>query len=124
MSIIITPPTAEHVLHLEQGFFTDGSPDYYRRVVDDEAMFVIPGMGRVTKQQCIDIAASSVPWTSETIDHVETVQLADHVLGLTYHVVAEREGQDPYEAWMSSVWRRTDGHWRLVMTQHSPVIRH
>ena len=109
------------VLKLEHGFFEDGSPDYYREMVDDEAMLVVPGLGRLTKAQCVDAAGQACSWTSHRIDEVEWLDLDDEMVALSYHVVAERRGQDPYEAWMTSVWREQDGRWKLVAHQQTPV---
>lgn len=111
----------DEILALEHDFFTDGSPDFYRRVVADDAMLVVPGLGRFTKAQCVEAAAHAGPWAEHEIDQVDTVAVAEGVVVLSYHVTARRADKPPYEAWMTSVWRRGPRGWRLVAHQQTPV---
>lgn len=114
---------SDEILTLEHGFFTDGSPDFYRRAVADDAMLVVPGMGRLSKAQCVEAAAHAGPWAEHEIDQLHTVAVAEGVVALSYHVTARRAEQPPYEAWMTSVWRRGAGGWQLVAHQQTPVQR-
>lgn len=114
---------SDEILALEHGFFTDGSPDFYRRVVAEDARLVVPGVGRLTKAQCVEAAAHAGPWAEHEIDRMEAVAVADGVVALSYHVTARRADQPLYEAWMTSVWRRGPGDWQLVAHQQTPVQR-
>lgn len=111
----------EQILRLEHGFFEDGSPEFYRRVLADDAMLVLPGIGRMTKSQCVEAVADATPWTSHTLEQIEFVAVESQSLALSYLATAHREGQEPYRAWMSSVWARRDDSWQLVVHQQTPV---
>lgn len=111
----------EQILRLEHGFFEDGSPEYYRRVLADDAMLVLPGIGRLTKGQCVEAVTGATPWTSHKLEQVEFVAVESQSLVLSYLATAHREGQEPYRAWMTSVWVSHDDKWLLAAHQQTPV---
>lgn len=108
------------ILELEKGFYRDGTADFYRQVVAPDAVFVIPGMGHLSRQECIDAAGDEAPWKSYAIDHLRRIDLGQDVIALTYYVVAERERGEAYKSWMTSLWRCFDGEWRLIFHQQTP----
>lgn len=123
MSRMLGTEDCAQVLGLEHSFFADGSPDLYERIVGDDAVFLIPTMGRLTKRQCVEAARYAGAWTHHVFDDVEVDEIAPGVLAVSYHVIAQRDDDDPYEAWLGSVWRRVDADWQLVFNQHSPIDR-
>jgi hypothetical protein len=44
----------------------------------------------------------------------------DETTVITYHATSQREGEDEYQARMSSVYADIGGRWRLILHQQSP----
>jgi hypothetical protein len=61
------------------------------------------------------------PWETFSIDDVRVVELGEHVSALVYTARARRAGQDEYVAAMSSVYRRADEGWQLVIHRQTPL---
>lgn len=111
----------QQVIRFEHGFFDDGSPEFYERVVADDAAFVIPGLGRIDKAACIAAAERFEPYVEHELEHLDTQQPAPGTLALSYHATARRDRDaEPYGAWMSTVWRHDGDDWKLVLHQQTP----
>lgn len=117
-----TSDDIQHIVELEHGFFDDGSPSFYERVVADDASFVIPGLGRIDKSACVKAAEQFEPWHAHELEQLDTQMPAPGTIAVSYHARARRtEDAEPYGAWMSTVWRRRDdGDWELVLHQQTP----
>lgn len=108
------------VLELERQFWgAAGNADFYRRRFADDGRCVF-GFGVLDKQATVASMASATPWTTFELQDVSVIEVAPQVTVLTYMATATRDGQDPYEAAVSSVHVERDGDWELVLHQQSP----
>jgi ketosteroid isomerase-like protein len=113
----------DRLLEYEHGFFDDGSPSYYEQRVADDALFVLPGVGPMGKQACIEAAGPAPAWREHSFENVTQGHIEDDVAYVSYRARATRgpDGSPPYVADMTSVWRCHDGTWQLVLHQQTPV---
>ena len=93
------------------GFYTD--------VMADDGLMVFPGI-ILDRAQSLRAIAGAPPWASFELEDVRVVAAGIDGAVVTYRATAQREGEAPYRAWMSSVYARRDGTWRLVLHQQSP----
>jgi hypothetical protein len=72
-------------------------------------------------ERVLEAVESVEPWERFSIDELQFVDLGDGVAALVYIAHAQRSGQDEYIAAMTSVYRRTDVGWKLVIHQQTPL---
>jgi Domain of unknown function (DUF4440) len=65
--------------------------------------------------------ADADPWKRFKIEDVRVVPLGDGVAALIYTANAERASQSPHEAAVTSLYRRRDETWELVLQQQTPL---
>jgi hypothetical protein len=114
--------TRDELIALEEGFWrAAGSRDAYAAHLADDAVHVFPGWGATSDNERVLQAVASVePWETFSIDDPQIVELGADAVALVYTAHARREGQDEYVAAMTSVYRRADGGWKLVIHQQTP----
>lgn len=61
------------------------------------------------------------PWDRYTISDERLIELTEHTAALVYTGRASRVGEAEFHALMSSVYRRHNGEWRLVLYQQTPI---
>lgn len=77
--------------------------------------------GVLMRAAAIAAMAAAPPWASFHLDDQEVVRLdADSAL-LTYRATAPRAGQDPYTAFMTTIFVRQDRVWKTAFHQQIPV---
>lgn len=98
---------------------------YYRSVLTADALMAFP-FGVMTREAAIAAMESAPPWQRYELGAEEVVPLADRGGVLVYEVVAQRRGEPPYEAVVSSSYVLERGRWQLAFHQQSPreVARH
>lgn len=113
----------DELLLLEEGFWrAAGSRDSYAVHLADDAVHVFPGWGLTAENERVLQAVESVePWETFSIDDLQFVDLGPTAAALVYTAHAHRAGQDEYVAAMTSVYRRIDDGWKLVIHQQTPV---
>ena len=112
---------AETLLALEESFWrASGSRERYEENLAADAVHVFPGWGITERERAVSAAAEAAPWDEFHIDDPQLVELSDGVAALVYTARAVRGG-NPYVAAMTSVYRREDGGWRLVLHQQTPL---
>jgi ketosteroid isomerase-like protein len=113
----------DELLALEEGFWrAAGSRDSYAAHLADDAVHVFPGWGVTGDTERVLQAVESVePWETFSIDDLRFVDLGDRAAALVYTAHAQRSGQDEYVAAMTSVYRRADDGWTLVIHQQTPL---
>lgn len=99
---------------------TDAGADYYEEHLTDDAAMAFP-FGVMTRAEAISAMRSSEPWASFAITDARAVELTDDSAVLVYRALAERPGQPPYDAVMSSVYVRREGRWLLAFHQQTPT---
>jgi uncharacterized protein (TIGR02246 family) len=92
---------------------------FYANLMADDGLMVFPG-SVLDRQQSLRAIAGAPPWASFDLEDVRVIETGPDGALVTYRAIAQREGEAPYRAWMSSVYARRDGAWRLVLHQQSP----
>ena len=115
--------TKESLLALEETFWrAAGSRARYDANLADDAVHVFPGWGVTTDIEKVLATVEDVdPWESFTIEEPQFIALSDDVAALVYTARAKRAGQEPYIAAMTSVYRRAEDGWQLVVHQQTPL---
>ncbi|WP_292711822.1 DUF4440 domain-containing protein [Mesorhizobium sp.] len=119
MSDTVTDPK---IVELELALLrapTRYDPDFLETVLDD-GMIEFGKSGNEYDKRSILAAlpaskAEPAPDDELEMTDVRTVQLAPEVVLLTYRLRPKKEKAIP--SLRSSIWKRTDGHWRLVFHQ-------
>jgi hypothetical protein len=99
----------------------DAGKEYYESVLHDDAIMLFPGGMRIEGKGQILASLAAQPWKHYEIEAPRTLSLSDDAALLVYRVTAQREGQDPYEALISSAYVLNDGQWKLAFHQQTPV---
>jgi ketosteroid isomerase-like protein len=111
------------LIALEKGFWgAAGSRDSYDAHLAVDAVHVFPGWGATDDNERVLQAVETVePWETFSIEDLRLVELGDQAAALVYTARARRTGQDEYVAAMTSVYRRADDGWELVIHQQTPL---
>jgi hypothetical protein len=92
---------------------------YYRRHLTPHALMAF-SFGVLTREATIEAMESAPPWESFEMRDVQVVELGPDSGIVVYTVRAQRPGQEPYSAVVSSTFlRHTDG-WKLAFHQQTP----
>jgi uncharacterized protein (TIGR02246 family) len=114
---------ADEVEDLERrGWEALSGPDgaaFYADVMADDGLMIFPGI-ILDRHQSLRTIAGAPPWASFDLEDVRVIEAGPDGAIVVYRAVATREGEAPYRAWMSSVYARRDGSWRLVLHQQAP----
>ena len=92
---------------------------FYERNLTDDAVMVFPGMA-MDRKESIAAMAAAPPWLSFKLEDAHVIELSPTSAVLTYKATAEREGQDPYSAHMTSVYVKQGDAWKMAFHQQSP----
>jgi hypothetical protein len=78
----------------------------------------IGSLGQVfDKKQIIDALQNETP-TRRSLSQFASTMLADHIALVTYRVIRDSgAGKKPVQTLRSSIWRLSDGQWRMVFNQ-------
>jgi hypothetical protein len=114
---------AAELLALEEVFWrAAGSREKYEANLAPDAIHVFPGWGVATDRgRVLRAVESEGPWESFTIDDPRVVTLGAEAAALIYTAKAQRAGEAPYVAAMTTVYRREGGNWQLVVHQQTPL---
>jgi hypothetical protein len=94
--------------------------DFYRRNLAGHALMVFP-FGVLAREQSIETMKAAPPWASFRIEDPRLVRLTDDSAILTYRATAQRTGQEPYSALMTTVFVKQEGTWKTAFHQQTPV---
>ena len=61
------------------------------------------------------------PWQWYRIKHQQVLDLSDDVFATLYRVEAQREGDETYEALISSIYVRNEDVWELALHHQSKI---
>lgn len=92
---------------------------FYSSILDDDAQMLFPGEMRLVGKQEILEMMGGLPWQSFQISDVQQIALSDTGRVITYKVIAQRTGSDPYRALICSVYALRGGVWQLVVHQQT-----
>ena len=93
---------------------------YYREHLTTNALMAFP-FGVLTRDATIQAIESAPPWERYELRQPRVVGLSDDSGVLVYEVVAQRAGQPPYSAVISSAFVRQHDEWKLAFHQQSPT---
>jgi hypothetical protein len=108
----------ETLLAIERALAAGGA-DAYRRVLDPDAILIVPGMV-LDRVETIAAMDASPGWDEFTMARERVVELADGAALLTYRFDGRR-GDVRYAAQMGSVYVERDGGWRMIFHQQTPI---
>lgn len=95
--------------------------DFYGSIMTDDGLMVLAGGLTLDRDGVVDSLDSAPPWHHYEISEERVVPLCDDGAVLVYRAAAHRDGEEPFEATMSSVYVRASEGWRLALYQQSPV---
>jgi Domain of unknown function (DUF4440) len=114
----------EELLKIEEGFWhAAGDSDRYAEHLAADAVHVFPGWGVVSRDAVLAGVAGADAWSSFAIEDPAVLMLSDNTAALVYRTHARRQDQPPYEAAITSVYRRHNATWELVVHQQTPLTR-
>ncbi len=93
--------------------------DFYDRCLTDDARMVF-SFGVLDRERSIESMRQAPPWSTFEIQNPQLVNLTDESAALIYEVTAQRAGQAPYAAWMTTVYVRQGSEWKVALHQQTP----
>ena len=112
----------KELLALEEGFWrAAGDRSAYTAHLADDAVHVFPGWGVADPERVLQAVETVEPWQTFSIDDPVLVPLGEEAAALVYTARAQRAGQEPYVAAMTSVYRRAGANWQLVVHQQTAL---
>jgi hypothetical protein len=94
--------------------------DFYRANLTDDALMVFPS-GVLSRVEAIAGIEAAPPWSTFRIEQPRVQRLGDDRALLTYRATAQRAGQKPYRALMTTLFVRQDGTWKTEFHQQTPT---
>jgi Domain of unknown function (DUF4440) len=91
---------------------------YYRAHLTDDAVMAFP-FGVLTGEEALAAIESAEPWARFEMIDPRVIALGRDSGIVVYSVEAQREGQEPFRAVISSAFTRIDGEWKLACHQQS-----
>jgi Domain of unknown function (DUF4440) len=92
---------------------------YYREHLTPDAIMAF-SFGVLTREATIEAMESAPPWESFEMRGAQVVELGPESGIVVYSVVAQRPGEEPYSAVVSSTFVRTGDEWKLAFHQQTP----
>ena len=92
---------------------------YYRERLTDDAQMAFP-FGVLPREATIEAMESAPPWERYEITDPHVVALSDESGIVVYEVVAQRPGEEPYSAVVSTTFVRDGEAWKVAFHQQSP----
>jgi uncharacterized protein (TIGR02246 family) len=115
---------SSEVAELERrGWEALSGPDgaaFYEEVMADDGLMVFPGLV-LDKAETLRAIAGAPPWSSFELEDVREIAATPDSAVVVYRGAAQRHGENPYEANMTSAYARRDGRWQLVLHQQTPI---
>jgi hypothetical protein len=93
--------------------------NFYQTVLHDDAIMLFPGGLRLEGKTDILDSLAAQSWQSFQIEEPQLLPLAEDVAVVIYKVEAQRDGDEPYAAVISSTYICRDGEWKLRLHQQS-----
>ncbi len=95
--------------------------EFYADAMTDEAVMALP-IGLLDRKACIEAMAAAPPWSSHELSDFRVVSLAETSAMVVYSATAQREGQPPYRAIMSTIYVVKDDGWLITFHQQTPLM--
>ena len=91
---------------------------YYRQHLTEDALMAFP-FGIMGRDEALNAMATAEPWSRYDMENPRVIPLGPDSGVVVYAVTAQREGQEPFSAVLSSTFARRDGEWKLAFHQQS-----
>ena len=91
---------------------------FYDALMADDGVMVFPGVV-MDRSESLRAIAAATPWESFELSDIRVIEASADAGIVTYRAVAQRPGEHPYRALMSSAYARR-GRWQLVLHQQTP----
>jgi hypothetical protein len=110
------------IIEIERRFWeAAGDREAYAANLASDAVHVLPVLGVVDRETALRGVAEADPWEAYAIADARLVAAGEDTVALVYCGRARRAGQREYRAAITSVYRREDGSWMLVLHQQTPL---
>ncbi|WP_298090258.1 DUF4440 domain-containing protein [uncultured Sphingomonas sp.] len=98
--------------------------EHYAESIDDECLMVVPQPPYVvTGEQAVETVSKTPRWTRVAFSDQQIARPQEGLIVIAYHVRAEREDEQPYEAHCTSTYRRlAHEEWRVIQHQQTPPL--
>lgn len=93
---------------------------FYDSILHDDAIMLFPGGLRLTGKETILESLAAQPWQSFQIKDAQIISFSEGTAVVVYEVKAQREGDDPYVALISSTYILSEDGWKLILHQQTP----
>jgi hypothetical protein len=97
---------------------SDDAVAYYREHLTEDALMAFP-FGLMDRDAALSAMATATPWSRYEIQDPRVIPLGPDCGVVVYAVTAQREGEQPFSAFLSSTFVRRDGDWKLAFHQQS-----
>lgn len=115
----------EQLLRLERRGWQslcEGTGDkFYGDIMTDDALMVLANGAIMDRAAVASALAQAPPWESYEINDARLVSVGAKSAALVYIGTGHRDGGATFVGAMSSVYRRIDDHWKLVLYQQTAV---
>jgi hypothetical protein len=96
--------------------------DFYGSLMASDAVMVLANGAVMDRTSVVASLEQAPAWRTYTMDEVRLIRSGVDSAALVYVGTAFREGDEPaFTGVMSSVYRRIDDVWRLVLYQQTPL---
>lgn len=112
----------ESLLELERQLW-NADEAFYRDTLSEDAVMVFPEpTGVLDRSSVLESLGGADRWRRIEFEDERLVEVDDAVVQLVYRAVAERSGDgSEYTAFITTTYVRTNGSWRLVSHQQTPI---
>lgn len=97
---------------------TDDAVTYYGSHLAKDAVMAFP-FGIMQREEALSAMATAEPWSHYDMEHPTVIPLGPDSGVVVYRVTAQREGQKPFSAVLSSTFVRQEDDWKLAFHQQS-----
>jgi hypothetical protein len=109
----------EELLGIENAL-AGGGGDEYREHLAEEAVVIVPAQA-LSKDDTVAAMEQSPGWDEFSITEPRILEVGDEGAVLTYQFTGRRGDGQAYVALMSSAYSRSNGAWKLVLHQQTPL---
>jgi hypothetical protein len=114
--------TKESLLELERQLW-NADEEFYRDTLSEDAVMVFPEpTGILERSAVLESMDGGDRWRRIEFEDERLIEVEDAVFQLVYRAVAERGGDgSEYTAFITTTYVRTNGSWRLLSHQQTPI---
>jgi ketosteroid isomerase-like protein len=113
--------TEEDFWKSERRFWLEGEA-HFLKMMAPGCIMVFPEPAGILAGEAITASLQSMPrWASVEMLDVALSRIGDQAVVLAYRAEARRGDDDPYRAFCTSTYAKTEDGWRLAQHQHTPI---